>query len=398
MKTEVSEPEEYFQVGQTDSRLLIYLRYPLFKALDEFAGRESHREQVGLLVGRLGQRGDGTAFMLIEDAIESPLGDETTGRFEEGLWKRARRIAAARHPNRTVVGWFHTHSHGEINPTTEETGVHRRFFSEENQVLYRIDSKAKDRMFYLKEGTGLKPTSGFSIYGKPQGDSVGGAEPAPPVAGARPTVASVQPSPEQQQRYLERTLEKILKRLQRPPVSPKDVVIVALLVINGLLIWFRPTPAAKLEGGSLERGQAEISAQVGEVKDRLAKLEQHLADLQLLDQQLKLAAEAESLPETDPELDPELDPDAVTATPGAAPTRAPATPEAADGGPAGGAGKVQLYKVAANDTLSGITGKFYPEAGPDITSAFARYNRLKAPDFEIFPGDVLKVPDEKVLH
>lgn len=398
MKTEVSEPEEYFQVGQTDSRLIIYLRYPLFKALDDFASRESHREQVGLLVGRVGQKADGTAFMLIEDAIESPLGDETTGRFEEGLWKRARRIAAARHPNRSVVGWFHTHSHGEINPTTEETGVHRRFFSEENQVLYRIDSKAKDRMFYIKEGSGLKPASGFSIYGKPSGDSAVGVEPTPPVAGARPTVASVQPSPEQQQRYVERTLEKILKRLQRPPINPKDFLVIALLVVNGLLIWFRPSPAAKTENGSLERGQAEISAQVTEVRDRIAKLEQHLADLQLLDQQLKLAAEAESLPETDPELDPDLDPDAVTSTPAAAPTANPTPAAAADGGLAGGAGKVQLYKVAQNDTLSGITGKFYPEAGPDITSAFARYNKLKAPEFEIFPGDVLKVPDEKVLH
>jgi nucleoid-associated protein YgaU len=403
MKTEISEPEEYFQIGQNESRLVVYLRYPLFKALDDFATRESHREQVGLLVGRLGKRADGTPFLLIEDAIESPLGDESTGRFEEGLWKRARRIAAARHPNRSVVGWFHAHSSGEINPTTEEAGVHKRFFPEDNHVLYRIDPKAKDRAFYLRDGNGLKAANGFCIYGKPAGDAAPGAEPVAPVPGAKATVTSVAASPEQTQRYLERSLEKILRRLQKPPINPKDVLIVSLLVINGLLAWFRPSPMAKVDTSALERSQTEISSQVTEVRDRIAKLEQHLADLQLLDQQLKLAAEAESIPNTDPLVDPELDPDVdptAVATSTVQPDEIGAreTPNAVDGGPAGGAGKVVLYTVAKGDTLSLITSKFYPEAGPDITASFARFNRLKAPEFEIFEKDVLKIPDEKALH
>lgn len=402
IKTDIAEPEEYFQVGQSESRLTIYLRFPLFKALDDFAARESHREQVGLLVGRLGKRTDGRPYLLIEDAIESPVGDEKSGRFEEALWKRARRIAAARHPDRSVVGWFHTHSSGEINPTSEEAAVHKRFFPEDNHVLYRLDPKAKDRMFYLREGAALRAASGFCIYGKPPAEGPPSSEPAPPpVAGAKATVAAVEASPEQAQRYLERTLEKILRRLQKPPISPKDILIVALLLFNAALIWFRPTPAAKLDTAALERGQTEISAQVTEVRDRIAKLEQHLADLQLLDQQLKLAAEAENLPVDDPELDPNLDPEGMaSATPVLAsglPSSSP-TPGAADGGPSGGAGKITLYKVVEGDTLSTITSKFYPEAGPDITAAFARFNRLKAPEFAIFPGDVLKVPEERALR
>ena len=396
MKTEIAEPEEYFLVGQNETRQVVYLRYPLFKALDDFATRESHREQVGLLVGRTGQRADGTPYLLVEDAIESALGDENVGRFDESLWKRARRIAAARHPNRSVVGWFHTLSHGDLNLTTEELGVHKRFFPEEHQVLYRIDPKAKDRLFYLKDASGLKAANGFCIYGKPSADAVSAEQVAPPVAGAKATVTSVAASPEQQQRYLERTLEKIHRRLQRPPVGPKDLVIMALLVLNALMIWFRPTPTTKVNVEGLERSQAEISAQVTEVRDRIGKLEQHLADLQLLDQQLKLAAGMEDIDGARPEdLETPLDEPSETASPAApvAPTPASGSKELA-----GGSGKVTLYKVVENDTLSKITGKFYPEAGPDVTAAFARFNRLQAPEFAIFPGDVLKVPDEKALH
>ena len=318
------------------------------------------------------------------------------GRFDESLWKRARRIAAARHPSRSVVGWFHTVSHGDLNLTTEELGVHKRFFPEEHQVLYRIDPKAKDRVFYLKDSGTLKVAAGFCIYGKPSAEQVSAEQAAPPVAGAKPTVASVAVSPEQQQRYLERTLEKIHRRLQRPPVGPKDFVIMALLLLNAAMIWFRPVPTTKVNVDGLERSQAEISAQVTEVRDRISKLEQHLADLQLLDQQLKLAAGMEEIEGVRPEdvESPELDPMAP-ASPLAV---SPPTPTAGADGLAGGAGKVTLYKVVENDTLSKITAKFYPEAGPDVTAAFARFNRLQAPEFAIFPGDVLKVPDEKALH
>ena len=395
MKTEITEPDEFFLVGQSESRRIVYLRYPLFKALDDFATRESHREQVGLLVGRTGQRADGTPYLLVEDAIESPLGDENVGRFDESLWKRARRIAAARHPNRTVVGWFHTLSHGDLNLTTEEQGVHKRFFPEEHQVLYRIDPKAKDRMFYLKDSGALKAANGFCIYGKPSAETLSTEAATPPVAGAKPTVASVAASPEQQQRYLERSLEKIHRRLQRPPVGPKDIAIMALLVANGLLIWFRPSPKTEVNVQGLERSQAEISAQVTEVRDRIGKLEQHLADLQLLDQQLKLAAGMEEIEGARPEGEESPLPEDLQ-SPGS-PSTAP-SPEAPKGELAGGAGKVTLYKVVENDSLSKITQKFYPEAGPDVTAAFARFNRLQAPEFAIFPGDVLKVPDEKALH
>ena len=62
MKTELREPEEYFLIGQDDPRLPIYLRYQLFRALEDFAKREQ-REQVGLIVGRVSEDSDGLAFL-----------------------------------------------------------------------------------------------------------------------------------------------------------------------------------------------------------------------------------------------------------------------------------------------------------------------------------------------
>ncbi len=390
MKTEVSEPDEYFQVGQQDKNLKIYLRYPLFKALDEFAEREKNREQVGLLVGRSGTGKGGQDYLLIEDAIESPVGDEKTGRFEDGLWKRARRIAKARHPNRSVVGWFHTHPEGKARVTDEEWSVHKRFFPEDDQVLYLIDPNAKDRNFFRRVEDGLSATEGFCIYGKPTG---GETDDVTPIEGSKPHLSTVSASSDSHQRHTDRTLDKILKSVQSPPLSAKDLLILVLLVVNAGLILFRPNPPVTVDTSDLQRGQAELSAQVDGVRNRIEKLEKNLNDMRLLDQQLKVAAGLEQIEPEDPSLEPEANP---TAAPPPANHTGRSVKEPAE--LVGGAGRVRLYKVSAGDTLSVLTQKFYPDSPSGTMMALARFNRLTSPDYAIFPGDTLKLPELDALQ
>jgi nucleoid-associated protein YgaU/proteasome lid subunit RPN8/RPN11 len=383
MKPETTEPDEYFLIGQDDQRLNVYMRYQLFKALEDFAKRETNREQVALLVGRVSESAEGEDlpdgdFLLVEDAIEAPLGDEN--RFEDGMWKRTRRIAAARHPNRTVVGWFHTHLDSSVEPTDEERTVHKRHFPEARHLLYVVSSKADDRNFFLPIDGKLEAAQGFRIYGKTptaQDDAV-------PV-GARPGINAVEANPEQQSRHLERKIDKIQKRLQRPPVTPKDILIVVLLVINACLILFRPNPPVTVDTSALERGQSDLSAQVTSIRGRIDKLEGHISDIRMLDEQLKLAAGLEDIDDPDPiEVKPRPQPVKTTAPTPNLPAPSP--------GLTGGNGVIKLHKVEAGDTLSVLVDKFYPDSPTGTTTAFADFNRLSAPDYAIFPGDTLKVP------
>lgn len=385
MKPEAMEPDEYFLIGQDDSRLNIYLRYQLFKALEDFAKRESNREQVGLLVGRE-STGEGERFILVEDAIEAALGEDGSSRFEEGMWKRARRIAAARHPNRVVVGWFHTHLDGSLELTEEEKTVHKRHFPEESHLLYAVSAKGEDRNFFLSDGGQLVPAKGFRIYGKTPTSS---QEEVVPV-GARAGLNTVGANSEQQGRHLERKLDKIQSKLQKPPITPKDILIVALLVINACLIMFRPNPPVTVDTSALERGQSDLSAQVASLSGRIEKLETHLSDIKLLDEQLKLAAGLEEIGEP---LDDE------PATPVAVKTTAPPAQPPVAGAPlTGGNGVVKLYKVKQGDTLGALVDKFYPDSPNGTTVSFADFNRLNAPDYAIFPGDTLKVPAVQALR
>lgn len=379
MKTELREPDEYFLVGQDDSRLTVYLRYQLFKALEDFAKREQ-REQVGLLVGRESHLEDGSHFLLVEDAIEAPVGDEQTGRFEEALWKRARRIASARHPDRMVLGWFHTHPDGGLELEEEERAVHKRHFPEENHLLYVISSKGQDRNFYFRQGQDLAAAHGFRIYGKTPAGQQAAEESLPNTVS---TINTVPATPEQQLRQLERSVEKIQAKLNNPTVTWKDYLILALLVFNAVLIWFRPNPPVKVDTTDLEQGQSDLSAQVSAINSRMEKLEHHLGDLKLLDEQLKLAAGLEDIDGADGGKEPPAEklPEPTTKTPANGASKVTLS---------GGQGVVKLYKVKRGDILGVLVEQFYPDSPEGTTQAFARFNRLKGD--AIFPGDTLKVP------
>jgi hypothetical protein len=233
----------------------------------------------------------------------------------------------------------------------------------------------------------LVASQGFRIYGK---SPAGAGDEAVPV-GARAGMNAVGANPEQQSRHLERKLDKIQTRLQSPPVTAKDILIVVLLVVNACLILFRPNPPVKVDTSALERGQSDLSAQVSSLRGRIDKLERHISDIKMLDEQLKLAAGLEEIEEP---LDlPDEDPQPVKS-----PTQAAAQAPADMNALSGGSGVIKLYKVAAGDTLGVLVDKFYPNSPNGTTTAFADFNRLNAPDYAIFPGDTLKVPSLQALR
>ncbi len=359
------EPTEYFQVGQGEDETQIYLGYDLFRALDDFSAKDSQKEQAGLLVGRTGQ-GDRGPFLIVEDAIELSVGDASTGgRFNQSGWQRARRIAKTRHPQRQVVGWFHSHLGTGLELTSEELELHARQFPEQGQVLYIVDPLKRDRNFYLRSGEHMAASSGFRIFGKETRSVVN--------PGLKSEVRSVKPDAQLQEKYLERSLEKIQRRLDRPGLSLKDFAILALLVTNLLLLLWRPTPPVTVDTSELEEGQLGISQQIGSLRGRLERLESHFGDLQILDEELALSeAEAAELEGRKPE------------------TSKRAQPKVGS--------KVQLHKVAAGDTLSSICAQYYDDSTPRMVRLLARHNKLKAPHYDIFPGDTLKIPSRSSLQ
>ncbi|MBI3926797.1 MAG: LysM peptidoglycan-binding domain-containing protein [Armatimonadetes bacterium] len=363
---EVLEPTEFFQVGKESPGLRIYLRYELFRALDDFAVRDTSTEQAGLLVGQVQQGEEGT-FLLVEDALEIGVDDAGGGRFTPRSWQHARRIAGTRYPRKSVVGWFHTHPGSGLELSAEEVEVHDNYFPEAWQIVYVVDPVQKDRNFHRREEGKLLSSAGFRIYGKE----------SPASMSSHPAVARKPSAPDDhlKERYLERSLDKIQRMLRRPPMQAKDYVIAVLLLLNMLVLLFRPAPPARVDQTEVLKAQAELGQKMDLMQTRLDSLERHLAALDMIDQELALAP-ADAPSETAPAGDLEPPPPVFTDRSG---------------------NMVRLHKVKQGDTLSTISEKYYQSSAPRLVSALGRFNRLTGPGYEIFPGETVKIPPRKNL-
>jgi proteasome lid subunit RPN8/RPN11/LysM repeat protein len=369
------EPTEFFQVGQEEPGLRVYLRYDLFRVLDEFSNRDPRKEQAALLVGQFHEADEGD-FLVVEDAIEVPVGDEQSGgRLGSRSWQQARKVAQTRHQDRSIVGWFHTHA-GKLDPSAEEREVHARYFPEPWQMLYLIDPVGKDRNFFRPLEGRLGAVRGFRIFGKESALEV----PIEKEKIARPAPPASKTEEQLRERYIERSLEKIQRALRRPPTRPIDVVIVLLLFCNLAVLLLRPVPVAKVDTSSMKESQRKLTEQVKTVGSRLEKLEQHLAAMRVIDEQLASAS-----PTATPSASASPKP-----TASATPTPNPRT------APEPGSDEVKSYQVTRGDTLSIIAERFYGTSARHILKGLSHFNRLKG--MEIFPGDTLKIPAKDKLH
>ena len=351
------EPTDFFEIGSEEPGLRVYLRYDLFRALDEYAVRDTSRELAALLVGQIQEGGQGNCIV-VEDAIEIGVGDEREGRFSPRVWQHARRVARTRYATKVIVGWYHTHPGTGLDLSQEEREVHKTFFPEAWQVMYVVDPVSRDRNFYRCQENRLGGVRGFRIFGK-EAAALREKEEATPV----PAVSAAPRNEEVlRERYLERSLEKILRSQRRPPVRPVDLLIVVLLLSNLMAILLRPAPTAKVDLAPLATPIQRVAVQVSGMSKRLDKLEKHLAELQVLDEQLSGPIPSEN------------------GSPAAALGKAP--PE--------GSKEIVEHRVKEGDTLSLIAEQYYGRSGASLVGALAKYNKLRGN--EIFPGDTLKIP------
>lgn len=119
-------------------------------------GRSSmHAEVCGVLVGSLCW--DGGAYLLVDGRIEGKYASRQSGSvtFTSETWTFIHEELAAKHPDRIIVGWYHTHPGFGIFLSNMDAFIHENFFSFPWQPAYVFDPQAETDGFFFRTGNNL---------------------------------------------------------------------------------------------------------------------------------------------------------------------------------------------------------------------------------------------------
>lgn len=373
-----AEPTEYFLIGEDNGqKLRIYQRRILVAGLRELGIKDTSRCQLALL---LGHHSSGEDWVDVAAAVKVRSQD---GQYGDNVWRVARAMAEQRYPTLEVVGWATTHPNMGLELTTAERELHARYFPKSYHVIYVSDPVSNERCFYYQQAGSLAPAGGFRVYGK--GDNDKGEA-------TKMERENIKRQDERiRDRYLEHGLDKVIKRLDSPTVRTVDWIIIGMLILVLGLVMLKPQKEAKVDDSLLKKIEV-ISTNVSEVNSRVSRLESQLKAVNAIDAELKLpGAVTDAGLKSSPSANSKNE---VTPSPSAKNDKAK-TGRKVNGVEVGS--KVSLHTIASGDTLYSICEQYYGTASVEMAEALGSYNKLTPPNYDLFPGEILKIPEESVL-
>jgi proteasome lid subunit RPN8/RPN11 len=123
----------------------VFLSEPAFDRATARGDGEPTREIGGVLVGELLRDAAGP-FLRIDDTIDALHAEEKGAEltFTHATWDHIHKEMDAKHPDKRVVGWYHTHPGFGIFLSDRDQFIHKSFFNLPFQVAFVYDPKSRE--------------------------------------------------------------------------------------------------------------------------------------------------------------------------------------------------------------------------------------------------------------
>lgn len=355
-------------------------------AIEQAAASVAPLSCAGALLGTVYQVGE-TWLVDIGEALPLNATPEMHRvRVPRHAWQEMLRERKNSFSDMRVVGWYHSHSGIGASFSDADAFVHRYFFPADWQVACVVDAQRRETQFFSRRGRSM---SALGAYWVERGAGWKSAAPAREEAVPRPERAEKKPSghngggsrmPVQEsfdeaappnemylkERFVERSLEKILRLLKEPPMTLRDFVMIGFMaLLLALLI--------------ITRTGSSSGVDFSQVNDRLDKIEARLAEMQTGRVNPGMAVHPPAAPQGRPS----------TAAAADSPVATAVTKKA----PQSGAEDTE-HVMAQGETLWSVAEQYYGDGA--LMNALMRYNKIAdARDLRV--GAKIKIPSEHKL-
>ena len=347
------------------------------RAIEEASRAVAPLSCAGVLLGTVSQVGDSWMVDVREALAFNATPEVHRVRVPRHAWQEMLAAKAASFQSLRVVGWYHSHPGTGVSVSEADSFVHRYFFPADWQVACVIDPERADLQVFSSRGRGVSQLGAYWVdravaeaprSAPPKPVSATAARPSGSAGGTLPGAPSeVSQTSETylKERFVERSLEKILRQLQEPPMTLRAFAMLGIMGLMLVVLIFTRVGA----GGT--------SSELEKVNQRLDALTQRL-DAVLGDgraPEVRVRATPQRLPSPRPS------------------SAASAAASAEDRAPADGKPDLE-HKMKAGESMWDLADHYYGDGS--MQNALLRYNKITDPR-DVKAGAVVKIPSRARL-
>ncbi len=146
--------------------LPIFLDRLTADAIERHALSDTTVELGGILLGKeCVDDKSGRPFVWVTDSLEAKHFENTQASFTytHDSWEEITRERDRLHPDKDIVGWYHTHPDFGVFLSGHDVFIHRHFFGQPLQVAYVVDPIRQTRGFFRWRGDALDEVGGYHV-------------------------------------------------------------------------------------------------------------------------------------------------------------------------------------------------------------------------------------------
>lgn len=159
---------------------VVFVRREALAAVEAHAQEDLDRELGGVLVGAAASSAEGT-LVSIEAAIRAKHTDAARGSitFTHETWEHINQVKDREHPDKRIVGWYHTHPGFGLFLSEHDLFIHRNFFRVPWQIAMVLDPRANETGMFVWRGDDVTGPEGFELVVPQAPSPVAPTPPAP---------------------------------------------------------------------------------------------------------------------------------------------------------------------------------------------------------------------------
>ena len=132
----------------------IFMHQRVNHSITQHARQNSEREVGGVLLGDVRRDEKGWIYVVVTHAIHAEFANETRGHltFTHQTWLKIHRLREQQYPEKTIVGWYHTHPGWTIFLSPSDLFIHQNFFKQPWQIALVIDPSLDRAGYFVWKG------------------------------------------------------------------------------------------------------------------------------------------------------------------------------------------------------------------------------------------------------